>query len=39
VDKIIKDAKDVGMNNLEKLKEKYKIKKTDKKKKMIELET
>ena len=39
VDSLIKDAKDVGMNNLEKLKEKYKIKKTDKKKKMIELET
>ena len=39
VDKIIKEAREVGMNNLEKLKEKYKIKKTDKKKKMIELET
>jgi len=38
-DKLIKEARELGMNNLEKLKEKYKIKKTDKKKKMIELET
>lgn len=38
VDKIIKEAREIGINNLEKLKEKYSIRKINKKEKTIEIE-